>query len=142
MYRNNNLHILDLIGRTASEAVDRDSVYFFITDKISDTGFIMKTVLNLMDKGCNTFYFYGKYKDIWHRTVKDLSGLSDMDCKNLGNCDSIDDTAGKAASFLNSGRDVYLLYDSHELCTLVTDKIREHEMHVSFHTGSLINSME
>lgn len=97
VYRNNNLHILDLIGRTVSEAVDRDSVYFFITDKISDTGFIMKTMLNLMDKGCNTFYFYGKYKDIWHRTVKDLSGLSDMDCKNLGNCDSIDDTAGKAA---------------------------------------------
>lgn len=97
MYRNNNLHILDLIGRTSSEAAERDSVYFFITDEISDTGFIMKTVLNLMDKGCNTFYFYGKYKDIWHRTVKDLSGLSDMDCKNLGNCDSIDDTAGKAA---------------------------------------------
>lgn len=142
MYRNNNLHIMDLIGRTASDAADRDSVYFFITDEISDTGFIMKTVLNIMDKGCNTFYFYGKYKDIWHRTVKDLSGPSNMECKNLGNCDSIDDTAGKAASFLNRGRDVYLLYDSHELCALVTDKIREHEMHVSFHIGSLINSME
>lgn len=142
MYRNNNLHIMDLIGRTASDAADRDSVYFFITDEISDTGFIMKTVLNIMDKGCNTFYFYGKYKDIWHRTVKDLSGPSNMECKNLGNCDSIDDTAGKAASFLNRGRDVYLLYDSHELCALVTDKIREREMHVSFHIGSLINSME
>lgn len=142
MDRNDHLHILDLIGRTACDTADRDSVIFFITDELSDTGFIMKTALNLMDKGCNTFYFYGKYKDIWHMTVKDLSGQSDMDCKYLRSCDDINDTAGKAASFLNSGRDVYLLYDSHEPCALVTDKIREHEMHVSFHTGSLINSME
>lgn len=63
MDRNDNLHILDLIGGTVCHTADRDSVYFFITDEISDTGFIMKTVLNLMDKGCNTFYFYGKYKD-------------------------------------------------------------------------------
>lgn len=53
----------------------------------------MKTALNLMDKGCNTFYFYRKYKDIWHRTVKDLFKQSDMDCKYLRGCDSIDDTA-------------------------------------------------
>ena len=142
MGRNDHLHILDLIGGTASDTTYRDSVYFFITDEISDTGFIMKTALNLMDKGCNTFYFYGKYKDIWHRTVKDLFRQSGMNGKYLRNCDSIDDTAGKAVSFLNSGRDVCLLYDSRELCALVTDKIREHEMHVSYHMGSLINSME
>jgi len=65
-----------------------------------------------------------------------------MDCKYLRSCDSIDDTAGKATSFLNSGWDVCLLYDSQELCALVTDKIREHEMHVHFHIGSLLNSME
>lgn len=136
------LHILDLIGGTAGETADRDSINFFITDEISDTGFMMKTSLNLINKGCNTFYFYGKYKDIWHRTVKDLFRQSGMDCKILRSCDSIDDTARKAASFLNSNRDVCLLYDSRELCALVTDKIREHEMHVSFHIGSLLNSME
>lgn len=142
MDRDNHLHILDLIERIVCDTADRDSVIFFITDEISDTGFIMKTALNLMNKGCNIFYFYGKYKDIWHRTVKDLSRQSDMDSKNLRSCDSIDDTAEKAASFLNSGRDVCLLYDSHELCALITDKIREHEMHVHFHIGSLLNSME
>ena len=136
------LHILDLIGGTASDTADRDSIIFFITDEISDTGFIMKTALSLINEGCNTFYFYGKYKDIWHRTVKDLFRQSGMDCKILRRCDSIDDTARKAASFLNSNRDVCLLYDSCELCALVTDKIREHEMHVSFHIGSLLNSME
>lgn len=136
------LHILDLIGGTARDVVDGNDAYFIIVDEISDMGFIMKTALNLMDKECNTFYFYGKYKDIWHRTVKDLFRQSGMDCKILRSCDSIDDTARKAASFLNSGRDVCLLYDSRELCALVTDKIREHEMHVSFHIGSLLNSME
>lgn len=142
MGRNDHLHILDLIGGTASDTTYRDSVNFFITDEISDMGFIMKTALNLMDKGCNTFYFYGNYKDIWHRTVKDLFRQSGMNGKYLRSCNSIDDTAGKAASFLNSGRDVCLLYDSRELCALVTDKIREYEMHVSYHIGSLINSME
>lgn len=139
---NSKLHMADLISRACGGMEDGDSVHFFIADEISDTGFIMKTVLNLMDKGCNTFYFYGKYKDIWHTTVKDLFEQSGMDCKNLRSCDSMDDAARKAASFLNSGRDVYLFYDSRELCALVTDKIREHEMHVSFHTGSLLNSME
>lgn len=59
--------------------------------------------------------------------------------KNLHILDLIGRTASDAA---DSGRVVYLLYDSHELCTLVTDQIREHEMHVCFHTDSLINSME
>ena len=142
MDRNDHLHIMALIGETTSDVADRDGVYFFITDEISDTGFIMKTTLNLMDKGCNTFYFYGKYKDIWYRTVKDLFKQSGIHGKYLRSCNSIDDTAGKAASFLNSGRDVFLLYDSRELCALVTDKVREHELHVSFHIGSLLNSME
>ncbi len=127
MDRNDHLHVLDLIGETVCDVADRDSVYFFIADEISDTGFIMKTVLSLMDKGCNTFCFYGKYKDIWHRTVKELFKQSGMDCKNLSSCGSMDDTVGKAALFLNSGRDIYLLYDIHELCALVTDKIREYE---------------
>ena len=130
MDRNDHLHIMALIGETTSDVADRDGVYFFITDEISDTGFIMKTTLNLMDK------------DIWYRTVKDLFKQSGINGKYLRSCNSIDDTAGKAASFLNSGRDVFLLYDSRELCALVTDKVREHELHVSFHIGSLLNSME
>ena len=142
MDRENKLHIRDLVGESCSNVADSDGIYFFIADKISDTGFIMKTALNLMNKGCNAFYFFGKYKDIWHKTVEDIFDQSNADCENLTSCGSIDDAAQKAAAFLNRGRDVYLLCDSRELCSTVIDKIREHEMHVSFHIGSLLNSME
>lgn len=138
----NKLHIEDMLSGAGRNVADRNSIYFFIADEISDTGFIMKTVLNLMDKGCKSFYFFGKYKEIWHKTVEDMFKQSHTDYENISSCDSIDDAAKKAAKFLNSGREVYLLCDSTRLRAITADKIREHEMHVSFHTGSLINSME
>ncbi|MDE7266623.1 MAG: hypothetical protein K2N89_04070 [Lachnospiraceae bacterium] len=142
MDRENKLHIRDLISGPSCDAAGSDSVYFFIADEISDTGFIMKTALDLMNKGCNAFCFSGKYKDIWHKTVEDVFNQSNAECENLRSCDSIDDAAKEAAGFLNIGRDVYLLCDSRSLCSAVVDKIREREMYVSFHIGSLINSME
>lgn len=142
MYRENKLHIRDLVSESGSNDADSRGVYFFIADKISDTGFIMKTALNLMNKGCGDFYFWGKYKDLWHKTVEDVFNRSDADCGNLRSCDSMEDAAKKAAGFLNAGRDVYLLCDSRRLCSEAADRIREHEMHVSFHIGSLLNSME
>ena len=39
MDRNDHLHIMALIGETTSDVADRDGVYFFITDEISDTDF-------------------------------------------------------------------------------------------------------
>ena len=82
-----------------------------------------------------------KYKDIWLKTMEDIFKQPDMDCKNLRSCDSMDDAARKAAESLNCGRDVYLFCDSQRLCSIAAGKIREHEMHVSFHIGSLLNSM-
>lgn len=73
--RENKLHVRDLAGEPCSNVTDSDGVYFFIADKISDTGFIMKTALNLMNKRCNAFCFFGKYKDIWHKTVEDIFDL-------------------------------------------------------------------
>ena len=142
MDRRNKLHIRDLVSGGGSCMTDRDSVHFFIVDEISDMVFVMKTVLNLMDMGCNTFYFLGKYKDIWYRTAEGMIRQSDAGCKFLKCCDGIDDAADDAAGFLNSGREVYLICDSQRLCAIVADKIREQEMHVSFHIGSLLNSME
>ena len=49
MDRRNKLHIRDLVSGGGSCMTDRDSVHFFIVDEISDMGFVMKTVLNLMD---------------------------------------------------------------------------------------------
>lgn len=57
MYRKNKLHIRDLVSESGSNDADSSGVYFFIADKISDTGFIMRTALNLMNKGCSDFYF-------------------------------------------------------------------------------------
>ena len=142
MDRENKLHVRDLVGESCSNVADSDGVYFFIADKISDTGFIMKTALNLMNKGCNAFYFFGKYKDIWHKTVEDVFNQSNAECENLRSRDSIDDVAKEAAGFMNRGRDVYLFCDSRSLCSVLTDKIRKREMHVSFYIGSLLNSME
>ena len=74
--------------------------------------------------------------------MEDVFNQSNADHENLRSCDSIDDAAKEAAGFLNIGRDVYLFCDSRSLCSAVVDKIREREMHVSFHIGSLLNSME
>lgn len=140
--RTGGLHIKDLISITDSDVTGGDNIYLLITDEISDMGFIMKTALTLMDKGSDIFYFYGKYKDIWHQTVEGIFKQSGRDCKNLTGFDNMEDAAGQAAGFLNRGRNVYLFHDRQSLGAIAADKIREHEMHVSFHMGSLLNSME
>lgn len=142
MERKNKLHIRDLIDGLCGNMADRDGVCFFIADEISDTGFIMKTVLNLMNKGCKTFYFFGKHKGIWYKTVRDLADQSGSECEELKIFDSMDDMAEKAAGFLNGGMDVYLFGDSRKNCSIAAEKIRQREVHISFHIGSLLNSME
>lgn len=142
MERKNKLHIRDLIDGLCGDMEDRGGVCFFIADEISDMGFIMKTVLNLMKKGCTAFYFFGNHKGIWYKTVRDLADRSGPECKELGMFDSMDDMAEKAAGFLNRGMDVYLFGDSRKNCSIAAEKIREREVHISFHIGSLLNSME
>ncbi len=53
----NRLHIRDLIDGLCGNMTDSDGICFFIADEISDTGFIMKTVLNLMNKDARLFIF-------------------------------------------------------------------------------------
>ena len=142
METKNRLHIWDLIDGLCGNMADSDGVCFFIADEISDTGFIMKTVLNLMNKGCTAFYFLGNHKGIWYKTVRDLVDQSGLERGEIKIFDSMDDMAEKAAGFLNRGMDIYLFGDSRKNCSIAADKIREREVHFSFHIGSLINSME